>query len=372
MELALLTFATLLQRMAASVQGAATTLVDLSIGSVLRACMEASASIALWMQWLILQVLAMTRAATSNGSDLDSWVADFSLQRLPGSQATGTVTFARYSAGLPAFIALGVLVRTTDGTQTFGVVQDVNNPAWNGSDGYVIGALSANVDVPVEALSFGLAGNVLAGAIGLLATPIVGIDTAQNQQALTGGAEQETDSALRSRFTGYINTRSLATTGALMTAAQSVRQGLRLAVLENQDRSGAAQIGNFIVVADDGSGFPPAILISQVAAAIEIVRPIGSTYSVTGPVVEMVSVNITIETAGGSNSAIGSAIRLAVLAWIQQLSIGGVLSISKIEAIAHGIDGSVLSVSQTTINLGSTDVAAPSNGVLVPLTITVS
>ena len=37
----------------------------------------------LWMQWLILQVLQCTRAATSNGPDLDSWMADMTLTRLP-------------------------------------------------------------------------------------------------------------------------------------------------------------------------------------------------------------------------------------------------------------------------------------------------
>ena len=372
MELALLTFTTLLQRMAASLQGAATAFVDLSVGSVLRGCMEASASVALWMQWLILQVLAMTRASTSNGADLDSWVGDFSLTRLPGAQAAGIVTFSRYSAGIPALIALGTTVRTPDGTQTFTVVQDVNNPAWNGIDGYVCGASTFSVDIPVVALTFGLVGNVVAGAISLLATPLVGIDTVQNQQALAGGLDPESDPALRGRFTTYINSRSLSTPGALMTAALSVRQGLRVAILENQDRSGQLQAGSFVVIADDGTGFPPSFLIGQIAAAIEPVRPIGSVYSVSGPIAVMVSVQMVVEITNASSSAIKTAIQLALLTWIQQLPIGGVLSISKLEAIAHGIDPSVQSVLSTSINLSSVDVAAPPNGVLVPLAITVS
>ena len=72
MILPLQTFTTLVQNMAAGVQGSAAQLIDLSVGSVLRALLEACASVALWMQWLILQVLSMTRAATSSGADLDS------------------------------------------------------------------------------------------------------------------------------------------------------------------------------------------------------------------------------------------------------------------------------------------------------------
>ena len=358
--------------MAASLQGGATALVDLSVGSVLRACMEASASVALWMQWLILQVLAMTRASTSNGPDLDSWVGDFSLNRLAGAQATGVVTFARYSVGLSAIVPLGTVVRTTDGTQSFTVAQDFSNPAWNGTDGYVCDALTFGVDVPVVAATYGVTGNVLPGAIGLLATPLIGIDTVVNQNALATGLDPETDTALRNRFNTYINSRSLATPGALITAAQSVRPGLRLAILENRDRSGLLQAGSFIVVVDDGTGFPAGSLITEVAAAVEIVRPIGSVYSVVGPSVISVSVQMTLETLAGPNTATNAAIQVALLAWIQQLPIGGTLSISKLESIAHGMNPLVQSVVSTTINLSPIDVSAPANGVLVPLAITVS
>ena len=72
--------------MAAAVQAAATQLLDLTVGSTLRAVLEANASVCLWMQWLILQVLRTTRAATSTGADLDSWMADLSLTPLLGQR----------------------------------------------------------------------------------------------------------------------------------------------------------------------------------------------------------------------------------------------------------------------------------------------
>jgi hypothetical protein len=110
MQLSLRTFNTLVQAMAAAVQASAAQLLDLSVGSTLRAVLEANASIGLWMQWLILLVLRMTRAATSSGADLDSWMADLTLIRLPAVADTGTVTFSRFTPSMAALIPVGALV----------------------------------------------------------------------------------------------------------------------------------------------------------------------------------------------------------------------------------------------------------------------
>src|SRR3954454_17883147 len=101
--------------MGAVLQSSATALVDMSVGSVIRAIFEANASVALWMQWLILQVLQTTRAATSSGSDLDSWMMDFGLTRLPASPSSGMVIFSRFANSLPAAIPVGSIVKTADG-----------------------------------------------------------------------------------------------------------------------------------------------------------------------------------------------------------------------------------------------------------------
>src|SRR3954451_19469586 len=90
-------FTQFVQDMAAVVQGKGVGLVDLSVGSVLRSLLEANASLALWIQWLTLRLLQATRAATCSGSDLDSWMGDFSLSRLTAVPSRGEVTFTRYT-----------------------------------------------------------------------------------------------------------------------------------------------------------------------------------------------------------------------------------------------------------------------------------
>jgi len=373
MQLPVQSFSAMVQQMGATLQGNASQLVDLTVGSVLRALLEAAASIALWMQWLILQVLSMTRAATSIGPDLDSWMADFSLTRLPATSAIGIVTFSRYTTGVTTTIPVNSIVRVAQGLQTFSVTAETSNPAWNGSSGYTLLAENTGVNVPVIATKSGSAGNVLAGAIGLLASPIPGVDTVTNAIPTTGGMDPELDAAFRSRFHLYINSRSLATELAILSSIANLQQGLRYAVLENQTVSGLPEIGNFCAIVDDGSGNPPATLLSAAQAAVNAVRPIGSTFTASGPLVIQAAVMVVLATNNPlTHASVTVEVQQNIVAWIVGLPIGAVLAISKLEAIAHDTDPSVVSVTSALINDSPKDLVAPDNGVIIISSVTVS
>jgi uncharacterized phage protein gp47/JayE len=91
MNLNLKAFSQLVEDMGAALQSSASSLIDVSVGSVIRAIFEANASVVLWLQWLVLQVLQTTRASTSSGRDLDSWMLDFGQTRLLAVPSTGMV-----------------------------------------------------------------------------------------------------------------------------------------------------------------------------------------------------------------------------------------------------------------------------------------
>ena len=367
------TFSGLVEQMAAGLQGSASYLLDLTVGSVLRAILEAAASVALWLQWLILQVLSMTRATTSSGPALDSWMADFSLIRLPATAASGVVTFSRLTDGMTITIPVGTLVRATTGLQTFSVSTDTGNQAWDGSDGYNLGANANSVDVPVVASTAGANGNVQPGAIGVISSPIAGIDAVTNLLPTSGGLDAEADAAFRARFQLYINSRSLATTGAILSALANLRQGLRFDVLENQTSAGITQAGHFCVIVDDGTGYPSADLLASAYAAVDAVRPLGSTFSVNGPSVTLAAANIVLQTTNRlTHAAIALLVEQNILSWIKGLPIGGTLALSKLEAIAHGADPTVTSVTSALINGVAGDLVVGERSVIVPSTIVVS
>jgi uncharacterized phage protein gp47/JayE len=358
MNLPLQTFSSLVQGMAAAVQAAAAQLLDLTIGSTLRVVLEATASIALWMQWLILQVLEMTRAATSRGSDLDSWMDDFSLERLPASPASGTITFSRFNSSVPALIPVGALVRTTDGTQTFTVTVDSTAPGWSSAqNGYVIGLGIASLDVSVVAQSAGTSSNVQAGAISVLASALSSVDGVLNAAAFVNGIDAESDTAFRLRFQSYMASLSRATLSAVGNAVNTVQQGLNYTIRENQGPSGTIQMANFVIVVDDGSGFPSNTLLSMVQAAVEAVRPIGSTFSIFAPAVIRVDVSLTATTSDTNNIEIlTTQVVNAIGAYINSLPVGISLPTSRVVQIAYTTSSEVTNVTGVLLNGQSSDI----------------
>ena len=368
MQLPLQDFTALVRLQAAAVGHAARTLMDVSVGSVLRAILEANASVALWMQWLIMEVLSTTRAATSKGADLDSWVADFGLARLAAVPAQGEVRFSRITPGIRAVVPLGAMVRTgtTADAQTFEVVADQRRAEWTGA-GYVIDASATEVVAPVRALTPGRAGNVQADVLRLLSTAVPGVDSVVNDFPLSGGLDAETDDALRTRFGGFIDSRSRATMQAVQFAVQSVRQGLQFTIQERVDAAGAFRAGHFTVVIDDGSGSASDELIAAVSAAIEVVRPVGGTFGVRRPA--LVRADVVIHVQGPADAR--SAVQAAVGGYIAGLPIGGWLMLSRIVQVAHDTDLRVSSVSGVLVNGASSNLVIPASGRVVPGTVMV-
>jgi uncharacterized phage protein gp47/JayE len=374
MQLRLQNFPALVQSMAASVQASSARLVDLSVGSVLRAVLEANAGVALWMQHLVLRVLQATRAATSTGADLDSWMADFSLARLPAVPAAGVVTFSRAVPGLVAVIPVGTLVRTADGARGFTVRADATHPAFSAAaQAYTLAADALALDVPVLADQPGAGGNVLAGTVTQLASPVPGVDAVGNMAAMAGGLDAETDTAFRARFQDYLATRARATTRAVGYAIAQVQQGLSYVIAENTDAAGAPRLGHFTVTVDDGSGAPSAALLAAITAAVENVRPVGSGFTLRPPTLVPVTIAATLALAPGAVPAsVAAAVRDAILAHVNALPIGAPLPLSRIAQLAHDADAAVWGVAAIALNGAAADVVPAAHEVLKAGTVTVA
>jgi uncharacterized phage protein gp47/JayE len=366
--------ASLVSNFSTAVQGSAAQLVDFTIGSVLRAIDEAIAYVALWLQALILQFVALTRAATSTGADLDSWFADFGFARLAAISASGLVTFARFTPTAQAVIPVGAVVQTADGTQQFTVVLDTTNSAYSASlGGYVLAAGVASVSVTVSAVNPGSVGNVVLGAISQLGQAISGVDTVTNAAAFTNGVDAETDAAARARFVLYLASLSEGTKVAIGNAIASLQLGLSYTLTENYTYGGVYQPGFFYVVVDDGTGSPPSTLLSTVYNAIDLVRPFTSTFAVFAPVVINAAVVMTITTATGyTHSAIAAIVQTALQKYINSLPLGAPLNYTKLESVAYGASTAVTNVSAVTLNGGTADLTTTNQQIIKYSTVTVN
>jgi phage-related baseplate assembly protein len=374
MQLNLKSFSQLVDDMGAALQGAATSLVDVSVGSVIRAIFEANAGVVLWLQWLLLQVLSMTRAATSTGSDLDSWMADFGVTRLSATAATGIITFSRFTATVSAFIPVGTNVKTADGTLAFAVVADTALSTWSQSlSGYNIPSGVASADIPATCLTLGSAGNVLPGTITVIASSLPGVDQVTNANAFTNGTDAETDQALRARFQNYLASLSRATKTALRTAISNVQQGLLFLISENINPDGSTRIGSFLVVVDDGSGYPPSTLLSSVATAVDNVRPIGTTFAVIPPAVLTINVSLEVVISAKTNPLnLSSLIEQGIAVYLNTRPIEHAASITRVAQSAYAASSAILNIKNVTLNTGTSDVVPPERTVVKAGQITVA
>ena len=346
--------------MSTAITASSGKLVDVSVGSVLRAIIEANAAIVSWVQWLILLTLQTTRASTSAGNDLDSWMADFSLSRLPAAAATGMVTFSRLATAVPARVPAGVMVKTQDGSTSFIVTIDPAHPAWQVNlNTYSVDIGAVSLTLPVMAVTPGRSGNVLPNTITLIASALAGIDFVNNAAGITGGGDPETDEEFRRRFQNFFAARSRGTVEAIGYAVSQVRRDLKHVIQENTDAAGNIRMGNILVIVDDGTGVLPDALRASLAASIDTVRPVGTMISIQPPEIVQVQILAVMEFPSSlSVDTMRSEITVALQAYVNKRSIGGTLSISRMIQMLYQAQPGIINISKIQLNGQSEDLRA--------------
>lgn len=177
--------------------------LDTSVGSVARKLIDtvasqiADASVDTHLLTYQYDIYSQTGAA------LDAFVQLFGMSRFPAIQATGTVTFTRLTSTDVVSAPVNTQVSTADGSV---VVQTLTPAIFN------VGVQV--VTVPVQAALPGPAGNIQANALTSMMTPVSEVTSVTNLAALSGGANQETDTQLQTR---WVNTvfKSMSGTNAM-------------------------------------------------------------------------------------------------------------------------------------------------------------
>lgn len=353
MGLSLQNFSTLVNNAIASAQSTCSSLRDFSVGSVARSLMEANATIALWQQYLALQVLSVTRLSSSFGDDVDSWLSQYGIERLGAVPATTTQTFISLSPGSSSSVVpVGSIVKTSDGKIIFSVSKDSSNQWWSETaGGYVRPMGVSSINCPVTCTTDGASGNVMAGVINLLGTQISGIDTCTNLNSVTNGADQESDESVKNRVVKWFASLSSATQDAINSAVSGVSSKLTYQIIENDDGGNKRQ-GFFRVVIDDGSGDVSDSMLSTVAAAIDTERACGIECAVLRADLVKVDVVIPVVLADGvSLDTVSSGVILAVTNYINDLSVGDSCNYTKLSSISLAAAGSLItSMGVITLN----------------------
>ncbi len=231
----------------------------------------------------------------------------------------------------------------------------------------------SSLSVPIQAVAAGAAGNVQAGAISLLATALPGIDTVSNTAPLTGGVDAETDTSLRTRFQNYLASLSRATLVAIQSAVASVQLGLSFIVQENINPDGSSRPGHFLVVVDDGTGAPAPTLLTNIATAVEAVRPIGTSFAVLAPTLLPAAISLSVTSDGTvAHTALTALVASAITTYVDGLAIGAGLPYSRVTQVAFAASPAITNVTAVLVNGGVADLAPGSIGVIRATSVVVS
>lgn len=382
------TFAQIVQAVATATQARSAGLVDYTRGSIALALSQAVAGVVLWLQALVMAVLAMIRLSTSTGADADSFVADFGgpfveggvpmFARLGATGAVGEVTFSRLSTSGQAVVPVGATVETADGSQRFAVVANAEDYAsYNaGLGGYVMADGDASVIVPVVGVSTGSAGNVLAGTVSVITSAIPGVDLVTNAEPMVGGADPESDEAMRVRFRAFIRALREATPAAILAYAAAVQPGLSILLRENVTLAGLEKRGFVFLVVDDGTGTPPQSLLDAVSEVVNEHRAAGVQFAVYAPEITTINVAMTAIPRAGLATADETKARQdvdnAVTAFLQTQAVGDDLVFNQLYQVAFNASPDVEKIADLSANGGTADIIVPLNGVMKPGTVTVS
>lgn len=353
----------------AGIQGRNKKLINFSTGSGLRSIVEGFAGVFLWFQGLVLQLLTAIRLSTSSGIDVDTFTADF-MPIIPGSQSailpngsprlgaqasSGQEMLSRFTAGTNSiFIPVGSTINTNDGNNTkFAVVANPTYPTYSvtpAPGGYTLAPDVASIVVPIQCTVAGAIGNVQPGSISVMTSNITGIDVATNVAAFANGADQESDSALKQRFSAFILGLSRGDIYGLTASILGSEVNIQWTLAENYNYNGSFHPGFFFVVADDGSGSPTPAFLAIVMQAILAVRPLGVQFALFAPVVIQANVSMQLTTSPGyQHNVVVAQVEAAIVFNINALGLGNELPFSLLAAWAYAIPG-VAVVSAVLLN----------------------
>ncbi len=367
MSLPIKSFETLVQEQVAAVQAAATALINFRVGTTNLAIIEANASMGVFLEFLVDATLAITRASTSSGADLDSWMADYDFFRLPAVNATGKADFSRAITTSTAAVVVGTEIKDSSLTQTYTVTKDETDPNYNPvTNSYDLGVGVAIISVPIEATVGGTAGNALSNTLTVLSSPIANIDSVNNSLPLVNGENQESDDDFRARFIFYINGLSRATKDAIEFAVEGVPDVVRFLLVENESFVGTTDLGFFYVLVDDGTGSPPGSLLTAVSVAVEDFRGFTIAFAVFAPVPLTVDISITLTIDSTQTEAeVTLSVTAALIEYVNTLPIQSNLPISRLFEIIYDSNSAITNATNLLVNGGTTDLPSVRNQIFI-------
>ncbi|GBF35487.1 phage-like element PBSX protein xkdT [Desulfocucumis palustris] len=308
-------------------------------------------------------------AGTTFGEYLDARCDEHGISRKPAVKSAGQVRFTGVAGTV---IPAGTTVSTAaDLVTNTGAVEFVTKQAAViPAEGYVF--------ADIEAAEAGKTGNVAAGAVGLLATPVNGVSAVTNESPVTGGADTESDDDLRDRFLTRVRTPGtsgnkadymqwaleVAGVGAVQVIPLWNGPGTVKVVLLDRDKQPASQ-----AIVDAAQGY-----IDPNPGMGEGKAPIGAAVTVTAAAMVNIDVTAVVVLSGTRTPAeVRSLFEAALQDYLESLAFSGDPTVRyvRIGSLLLDTEG-VQDYSDLQVNGGTGNVAVMSGQVAVMGAVTLN
>ncbi len=227
--------------------------------------------------------------------------------------------------------------------------------------------------VPMTADAPGAAGNVGAGTITQILTPVTGIATVTNPLPMALGQDQETEDARKKRFNAYISGLARGTKAAIEFGALAVTGCVKAKAVDLDD-DGAISPGTVKLYITDSAGGMSTALHDAVVLAEEAYRPAGVQVLVYQPTANNVAVTATLKVTPGFNTTdLVNAVVQNLTDYISALHPGDTLYLARLYQVI--VDTNPAAIISTTISAPATDTAAgspPYSHLIRPGTLTIT
>ena len=277
---------------------------------------------------LYVQADWVTRQAfpqTAEGEYLDYHAQLRSLERKPALPAQGTV---RFTAGEAAQSDRSIPQGTV--CMTAGLVRFETTQA------AVLPAGELTVDVPVQALEPGTAGNVSAQTVVSMAVAPMGIASCTNPQAFAGGADGEGDEELRARILDTFRRLPNGANAAFYEqGALSFDQVAAAAVIPKP-----RGLGSVDVIVSTLAGTPGEELLEQLQDYFEQRREIAVDVQVKAPTPVTVNVAVQVKAKGGwDKTQVLDQVEETLESWFDGKLLGQDVLLARLGSLIYGCDG---------------------------------
>ena len=277
---------------------------------------------------LYVQADWVTRQAfpqTAEGEYLDYHAQLRSLERKPALPAQGTVRFTAGEAAQSDRTVPEGTVCMTAGLVRFATTQAAVLPA---------GELT--VDVPVQALEPGTAGNVSAQTVVSMAVAPMGIASCTNPQAFAGGADGEGDEELRARILDTFRRLPNGANAAFYEQGALSFDQVAAATVIPKPRG----LGSVDVIVSTLAGTPGEELLEQLQDYFEQRREIAVDVQVKAPTPVTVNVAVQVKAKGGwDKTQVLDQVEETLESWFDGKLLGQDVLLARLGSLIYGCDG---------------------------------